>query len=323
MQDTITVLFTSAGRRNQLMQCFREDARRLGLPLRVLAADMDPELSPACHQADARFKVPRCTDGAYVPALLEICQRERVALIVPTIDTELPSLSRSTELFAATGTRILISAPEVIELARDKLSTAERLSAHGVSTPRTLLLKDYLRDPEQLPWPVIAKPKSGSASRGIVVPKNLEQLKELDYNVSYLVQSLWVGAEYTVNVFFDQSGELKCAVPHRRLEVRSGEVSKGRTERVSALIDVARKLPEIIPGARGPLCFQAIVTETGDYAVFEINARFGGGFPLAHRAGARMPQWILEQITGRNPSASDVWQAGVTMLRYDTAVFIE
>jgi carbamoyl-phosphate synthase large subunit len=322
MQDAITILFTSAGRRNQLMGCFRQDAEELGIRLRVLAADMDPEMSPASREADARFQVPRCTHSDYVQALLDICRGEHVNLIVPTIDTELAVLSRERTVFSSMGAQVLVSSPEVVALAGDKRATAAQLLACDVPTPRTLDLDAYRRDPTQLRWPVIAKPNSGSASIGIVRPATPQALEEID-PAGYIVQELWHGAEYTVNIFFDRSGALRCAVPHRRIEVRSGEVSKGRTERVEILTSAARRLAPSLRGALGPLCFQAVVTEQNEFAVFEINARFGGGYPLAHRAGARMSKWILEDLTGRPISANDDWHAGTTMLRYDTAVFFD
>jgi carbamoyl-phosphate synthase large subunit len=184
-------------------------------------------------------------------------------------------------------------------------------------------LAEYLREPQSLSWPVIAKPNAGSASVGIIRPTELSDLNRLAAVDAYIVQELWQGREYTVNVFFDAAGRLRCAVPHRRIEVRAGEVSKGRTERVPALSEAASKLPAILPGGRGPMCFQAVVRDGGEYAVFEMNARFGGGYPLAHRAGARMSQWLLEELTGRTCSACDDWREGVTMLRYDAAVFVD
>lgn len=316
------LLITSAGRRNQLLQCFRSDAKALNWELRILAADLRPELSPACQQADAAFAVPRCTSEDYVLALLEICQREQVALLVPTIDTELAVLSRQADAFAQIGTRVVISSPLVVDLARDKLATAALLAAIGIPTPQTLSLADYRANPAALTGPVIAKPKGGSSSVGIVRPKTPAELAGLPVD-DYLVQDLWEGAEYTVNLFFDQTGALRCAVPHRRVEVRGGEVSKGRTERVPALIDAAHKLAAALPGARGPLCFQAIVRPDGSFCVFEINARFGGGYPLAHHAGATFTQWLLEEALGRGCTAHDNWREGVTMLRYDAAVFLE
>lgn len=315
-----TILFTSAGRRNQLMQCFRDSAERLGLPLRVLAADIDPEISPACAHADAAFAVPRCRETGYVEALRTLCAREKIDLIIPTIDPELLVLSEARETFAAVGVKVLISSPEVTALSQDKAATARVLAAAQVPSPRTVWLSDYIADPGVISGPVIAKPNAGSASVGIVRPGNHEELRKLPAE-AYIVQECWTGVEYTVNVYFDSQGRLCCAVPHRRLEVRSGEVSKGVTERHEGLMAAARRLAAVLPGVRGPLCFQAMVRDDGSFAIFEINARFGGGYPLAHQAGATFTQWILEDLAGLPSSVGDAWEAGVLMLRYDQAVF--
>jgi carbamoyl-phosphate synthase large subunit len=322
MHDPFTILFTSAGRRNQLIDCFRADAELLGMRVRILAADMCPQLSSACHCADASFAVPPCTDDAYVPALLEISAHENVTLLVPTIDPELGVLSAQRDAFAAIGTCVLISSPDVVRVAGNKLSTASYLAARGIKAPRTLTLTEYLRDPQRLTWPVIAKPIAGSASLGIVRPREVECLRELAAD-EFIVQELLSGQEYTVNMFFDERAVLRCVIPHLRIEVRAGEVSKGRVERLSVLEDIAHRMGAHLAGARGPLCFQAYVADDGSCSAFEINARFGGGYPLSHRAGARFPQWILEEMTGRPLSAHNNWRSGVTMLRYDEAVFLD
>jgi carbamoyl-phosphate synthase large subunit len=58
--------------------------------------------------------------------------------------------------------------------------------------------------------------------------------------------------------------------------------------------------------------------------VLEINARFGGGFPLSAQAGANYPRWILEDLCGLETTARPhAWKAGLTMLRYDAEVFVE
>jgi carbamoyl-phosphate synthase large subunit len=56
--------------------------------------------------------------------------------------------------------------------------------------------------------------------------------------------------------------------------------------------------------------------------VFEVNARFGGGYPLAHEAGAHFTRWLLEESTGLPLTATSVWEEGVLMLRYDAAFFV-
>ena len=78
-----------------------------------------------------------------------------------------------------------------------------------------------------------------------------------------------------------------------------------------------------VQGAYGALCFQAIVTPARKAAVFEINARFGGGYPLAHYAGAQFSKWLLEDVLDRTSTANNSWRERVMMLRYDAAVFTE
>lgn len=317
----MTILVTSAGRRVELIRCFRESAVELGLQLRVLAAEARPELSAACQVAEDSFVVPRCRDSGYVPALLELCRRERIGLLVPTIDTELDVLGRHAADFAAAGTRVVVSSPEFVAVARDKETTARLLDGAGVNVPRTMRLSEYRRRPELLVGEVIAKPIGGSSSVGIMRGRAVGDFGALSGD-EYIVQELWSGVEYTVNVFANQLGALQCVVPHRRIEVRGGEVSKGRTERVPRLEEAAHRIASALSGMRGPSCFQAIVRESGEYAVFEINARFGGGYPLAHRAGATFTKWLLEEAAGRPSTAHNRWREGVTMLRYDAAVFV-
>ena len=79
----------------------------------------------------------------------------------------------------------------------------------------------------------------------------------------------------------------------------------------------------MLKGARGPLCFQAIVRDDGTAAIFEINARFGGGYPLAHRAGAPFTKWLLEESVDLSSSAHNNWKEGIVMLRYDDAFYNE
>jgi carbamoyl-phosphate synthase large subunit len=216
---------------------------------------------------------------------------------------------------------VAVSAPGVVRLARDKLRTAHFLASHGLPAPRTELPQEVLSEPHAWPWPLMAKPRAGSSSVGIRVVSTPDQLAELVAAPEYLVQELLRGEEYTVNLFFDRAGRLRCVIPHLRYEVRAGEVAKGITRRHAQLEATAWALGEALTGARGALCFQAIVDAAGRPVVFELNARFGGGYPLAHRAGARFAQWLLEETSGLPLTAHNHWHDGVLMLRYDHAVF--
>lgn len=311
----VPILITSAGRRVGLSRAFREAARALGCEARIVAADYNPELSAACALADVWYRVPRVTDPEYVPALLEICARESVRLLVPTIDPELLPLALSAARFSEAGIRVHVADPDFVGLARDKLSTMQRLRARGIPTPATATGLGELR------FPVIIKPRGGSSSVGLKVVRSQRECAGIDLPGDCIIQELLDGPEFTVNVFYDQSGGFRCAVPHRRLEVRGGEMSKGRTERNADLTEIARLIGSTADGVRGAFCFQAMLTQDGP-VVFEINARFGGGYPLADHAGGRFAKWLLEEVLGMACTADDEWRDQVTALRYDTEAYV-
>ena len=315
------ILITSAGRRVELIQCFLSAVEKLGIKAQIYTADINPELSPACQKSDKFFKVSSVYKKEYIAELLKICKSEGVSLLVPTIDPELDLLSQHIHDFAHIGTRLLISSPSVIEVARNKILTAKVLSEAGLSTPGTLPIKEFLANRPTWHPSIIAKPLGGSSSVGIIKSPNDEELKGLE-NEPYLIQEYWVGREFTVNLFFDELGRVVSVIPHERLEVRAGEVSKGRTIRHSSLIKAGFAFEKIFPQARGPLCFQAIVRPDNQYCIFEINARFGGGYPLADQAGAKFAQWIIEELFSMPSSAHNDWQDGLLMLRYDNSLFI-
>lgn len=196
------------------------------------------------------------------------------------------------------------------------------LAAAGVPTPVTAALLDVLDGRAAVPFPAVLKRLDGSRSVGLCFADDIESARALRLDArAYVAQERCLGPEYTVNCFVDQAGVLRAAVPHRRIEVRDGEVSKAVTERRADLNSIAHQIVAAIPGLRGPFCFQAILTDEGP-KVFEINARFGGGYPLAHAAGATFGKWLIEEALGLPCTANDEWQDGLLMLRYDAAVFV-
>jgi carbamoyl-phosphate synthase large subunit len=137
-----------------------------------------------------------------------------------------------------------------------------------------------------------------------------------------IVQALLRGEEWTVNLYVDDAGRLRAVIPHRRIKVRAGEVEKAVTRRAHRLIEIGERIAACLSGARGVLCYQAMVAPDGTAHVFEINARFGGGYPLADHAGAAFARWLMEARLGLPSTAGNDWTEGVTMLRYDAAVFV-
>jgi carbamoyl-phosphate synthase large subunit len=172
--------------------------------------------------------------------------------------------------------------------------------------------------------PLIAKPRKGSSSIGVLRVSDRRTMEQLLDRDDYVIEKMANGDEYTVDVLVNRRGRSLCAVPRRRVEVRSGEVSKGVTVRSESMQALASAVCERLPAAYGAINVQMFQAEDGTVAVVEINARFGGGFPLSARAGADYPRWIIEELTGLpSTSAANTWQAGLGMLRYDAEVFVD
>ena len=71
------ILFTSVGRRVELMQAFRKAAEELNVDLTIIGADIT-ESAPALYFCDETKIVCRIKDENYIPQLLSICENEKV-----------------------------------------------------------------------------------------------------------------------------------------------------------------------------------------------------------------------------------------------------
>lgn len=313
----LNVLISSAGRRVSLMRAFR-DAGTASLH----ACDLQPDFSAACQVADRAYRVPRCDDPGFIDRIAQIVGENDIGLIVPTIDTELAAYAAAADRLAGLGAFVHVSPPEVIAVVRDKLQTMQVLADAGVPVPDSCSPDELRAQPDRLGWPVFGKPVGGSASRGLGSYRSLSELP-VNFPEPMMFQPQLRGPEFTVNMFIDRSGQLRCVIPHERLQIRAGEVEKGVTRRRDDLHRIAAGIAHALPAARGVLCFQVIDDTDRGPQVIEINARFGGGYPLAHRAGARFADWLVQEMKGQVCQANNDWKKGVTMLRYDDAVFIE
>ena len=316
----MNILLTCAGRRVELLECFRRTLDALGVKGRVCGADASA-LAAAFHMADEGFLVPPAQDErAYVEALLDVCRRHDIGMVVPLIDTELAALADARERFAAAGARVLISSAPVVAICRDKRQTFDFLKSHGFATPEVYSYTHAL----EARFPLFMKPRYGSSARDVHALADRAAL-EFHYGrvaAEPIIQEFVHGEEYTVDVYAGLDGAARVAVPRRRLEVRGGEVAKAMTVRHEEIIRQSLRLVDTLAGCVGVVTLQCFLQPDGSVKFIEINPRFGGGVPLAVRAGADFTRWIIEEHLGRKPVIDpDAWQDGLVMMRYDSSVF--
>jgi carbamoyl-phosphate synthase large subunit len=315
----VNVLLTCVGRRLPTVRAFKA---ALGTDDRVVACDADP-FAPGLEAADAGFLVPGVDDPGYCDALLELCRAERIGLLIPTFEVELPLLAIGRERFVAIGTLPLVSSLAVINTCFDKLATARFLVDRGVAVPRTFAALDEAIDAvvrQELTFPVVVKPRWGVSSIETEFPEDVAELRMTyalarmrlartflaeisasDPEHSVLIQEHLGGDEFGLDIINDLNGRYVCTFARRKLRMRAGQTDRAVTVH-DAKLD---RLGEVIGTALGHvgiLDCDVFVDDRGVH-VIDLNPRFGAGYPFSHRAGANLPAALVAWAEGREPDA--------------------
>lgn len=321
-KESLNILISSAGRRVALVKAFRKALRSLSMTGRVVAIDIS-RTAPALYAADSAHVVPRVDDEEFLPALSSIVKREKIGLIIPTIDPELPLYSRQYERFRdELGITVAVSSPAVVDTCTDKHAFYRFLKSIGVPTPRTVYGLDILKGAEtELEFPLFVKPRSGFASVHVFKVDDEGELRFLIRKYPDLIVQQYIrGTEYTVDLLSDLEGTVLSIVPRQRIEVRAGEVTRSRTEKHGAIIEYSGKIAERL-GSRGPITLQCLLFEGTPY-FFEVNPRVGGGLPASIAAGANTPGMLIRLACGhRVRPIIGRFRENHYMLRYDDAVY--
>jgi len=334
----MNVMLTCAGRRNYLVKSFQDALRGRG---QVFAADASAD-APALSQADKSFVLPLLDHPAYLDTLLALCEEHRVSLLIPLNDLELLLLARHSARFVDVGTLPVISSPEVVRTCSDKWETAKFLKTAGLETPNTYLSLANAHEAlarGDAGFPLVVKPRWGSASIGIEYAMDAEEL-DLNYTLAMkrlprtswelsaavpaeyvLLQTYFDGLEYGLDIVNDLQGNYVCTFVKLKLGMRAGETDRAISVKSEWLEGIGASIGRRL-GHIGVLDCDAIVVGNRCY-VLDLNPRFGGGYPFSHVAGANLPAALIAWASRAQPDAS--WlrvEPGVAAAKCDGIVFL-
>jgi len=316
----MNILITSAGRRVSLVRAFQKELRNYFPEGKVFTTDTQPMLSSACQVSDGYFKVERVTTEHYIVDLISLCVENNIKLIIPTIDPELIPLISNIDKFTAAGITCLVSDVRLIRICRDKRLTHRFFEDNGVKCAM-----EFSHDQPQ--FPLFIKPIDGSGSRGLYYIENETELTPDLVANNKLMFLEYINPkehkEFTLDLYFDKNGDMKCVVPRQRIEIRSGEIFKGITSK-NALVKYVKNHFSNVAGFVGCITLQLFYNAEINYVCgIEINPRFGGGYPLSYHAGANYPKWIVEEyLLGKTIEVFDDWEDSLMMLRYDDEILV-
>ncbi len=336
----MNILLTCAGRRNYLVRYFQE---ALGGRGEVYAADSSTEAA-SLQEADKGFIVPAITHANYCDNIIAICQKYQVRLLISLNDLELSLLARQRERFLDAGTIPIISSPEVIDICFDKWLSLQFLKDNNLRLPKTYL---SLAEAQQglsegnLVFPLVVKPRWGTASIGIEYPEDDEELElayrlvkrrigktiladasATDFERSILIQERLHGQEYGMDVINDLDGHYVTTFVKRKLVMRAGETDRAITVKNEQLEHLGRVIGQKLKHV-GNLDCDVFMNEEGCY-VLEMNPRFGGGYPFSHTAGANLPAMLIAWVNHETPDPRWlVANPGVAASKCDRVVVVK
>ena len=327
----MNVLLTCVGRRRYLVDYFRSELNGSG---KVIGLDMTRN-APAASACDMFLLAPGIYADHYIDFLVDVCRTHRVSAILSLNDMELPILAAHADRLRAIGTIPVISSPEVIGLCADKFLTAQFAESIGLSTPRsyaTLESAEEALDAGSLAFPLVVKPRWGSASFGIFFVANRDELrfahaycertwqqsafgKMGEPGAQVLIQEMVQGQEYGLDIFNDLEARPVGFAVRKKLAMRAGETDRAITVDGAPFRDLATRIGEGLGHIGNVDC--DVIERDGRQYLLEMNPRFGGGYPFTHLAGANLVRILLDCVSGKPHGQGVSYRSGVELAKCD------
>jgi carbamoyl-phosphate synthase large subunit len=272
---TINVLVTGAG--GPLGQSIMKATKRADLPCRIVATDRQP-LSVGFQWSDCYYVLPSAEELEYLPRLRSLCRSESVDAILIGSEGEMHVLAGVKDSFEReTGTKAIVSPPEVLKISSDKWETVNFLASNRLNHPRSAIpeevdqLESLVSD---LGFPLIVKPRVSSGSKGMFKVYNRHELEATLRLVKQPVVQEYLqpdDEEYTCAVFVDQDGQTQGSIVMWR-ELAAGLTYRAKVVENRIVADTAVAVANALKPL-GPCNVQLRLTQRGPVP-FEINARF-------------------------------------------------
>jgi carbamoyl-phosphate synthase large subunit len=272
------------------------------VPTRVVAACISPS-SSGLYFADRAYISPLARADDFIPWVIEVCERESIDVVFSGSELVLEALAPEAEtLRRRTGAVCIVSPADVLSIGRDKLRTCRWLEAVGLPVPGYADLNDresVTQLVERCGFPLIAKPRFGKGSDGILTVRDEQDLERVvgaedmalrdvvgsQIGAGDLVLQEYLGheqEEYTAGCFCDADG-VPCGTIVLRRRLQGGTTT---TAELGSFPEVRAAASSIASALRplGP-CNVQLRFHNGRAVPFEINPRFSGTTAMRARMG--------------------------------------
>ncbi len=297
------------------------------LPVCSVGFDMNPD-SAGFFFCDRAYVVPPASNPSYIGRLLDLCDREKIDVLIPGSDPELLPLTLARDRIGEAGIQVLVAAPEAIRLVRNKRETARFLTERDLPFAETALVNEATELLARVGFPLVAKPIDGSATRNVHILFSSDELEEYVGREGLIVQEYLAPAawgiprpmlrpedvysdgilrqeeEISIQFVFSQNArELGSFTSRNRL--MNGVPMLIEPESHLEALDAARRIcHELLTlGMTGPCNLQGKLTEDG-IVFYEINLRFTGITAMRTEMGFREVEAAIRDAFSGEPEDS-------------------
>lgn len=190
--------------------------------------------------------------------------------------------------------KIIINSPHILEIALDKLKTAEFLNKEGISTPCTW---GKMED-AYLQYPLVVKEKFSCGSQGVKIVDNKSELINAIKRMQDPIIQEYIGnesEEYTLTVFSD--GYVVNFISFKRILGFEGMSKFVELVYSDDLERIAHKIVKIFK-LRGSVNIQMRKQDKIFY-VFEINPRISSTIGFRSLLGFNDVAWWVDLVEGK------------------------
>lgn len=275
------------------------------------------------HVADKSYLIPYPSGG--LDALFEriafIHEREKLDVIIPTLDSELYGFVKLGDRLRALGIRTFLPTIEQLNLrGKDKLF--EFCTSHGINVPKNILVSsmhDLLRVPEQFNYPVVVKGIFYEAYIAHTIHEATAAFEKLraKWGLPIIVQEFIEGNEFNVAALGDGTGKMVGAVATRKLYITDkGKGWAGVSVDDKTLITLSEIVMQKLQWRSGMELEFMKSRATGEYYLLEINPRFPAWVYLTTGAGQNLPYALVKLALGEQPPVFSHYTTGTIFIRY-------
>lgn len=295
-------LFLGGAKRVSMARKFIEAARGLNLPMQLYSYELSPYV-PVAEVAEI-IVGKRWTDPDILEHIHQIVTEKHIDIIIPFVDPAVEIAACVRDKYADVW--VPVGAADTASLMFDKL------------TADALFRRLQLPVPGNSIFPLIAKPRFGSASKGLQILKNAEEQARLgECSNDFLIQEYIANRqEISVDCYVALSGEIICAIPRIRIETQGGEATVTKTIEDEEVATLSRLTLEKT-GLKGAVTIQFIrELDSNRLMIMEINPRLGGGAVCAVHAGANLPDFILRDALQLPLAPCRDWRPNTLITRF-------